>query len=278
MTRMFSVIMSVYSKDKPEYFKAALLSIIDQTLKPNEIVVVKDGPIEWDVNSIVKNICHKFNCKCIVLALEKNIGPGAARQYAAEHTTNELIAIMDSDDISVPTRFQDQMNGFDQHPELDVIGGLIAEFSNDNPLLSNIKRVVPEKHKEIFEMGKYRNPMNNATVMFKKKSLLLVGGYKSIRGTEDHELFVRMMMAGQKFNNIQKILVKVRVGTDMYKRRGGVNFIKSDLSLLNTMYKTQYIKLSQYIINLVLRFVLRAMPNTLRGIIYRKIFRISIES
>jgi len=278
MNSVFSVIMSVYAKDKPEYFETAMLSVIDQTLKPNEIVVVKDGPIDWDVNSIVNKLCQKYKSKCKILSLEKNSGPGAARQYAAEHTANELIAIMDSDDISVPTRFEDQVNEFNQHPELDAIGGLIAEFTGDNPVLSEIKRVVPEMHKEIFEMGKYRNPMNNATVMFKKNSLLKVGGYKSIRGTEDHELFVRMMMGGQQFYNIQKILVKVRVGTDMYKRRGGVNFIKSDLSLLNTMYKTRYIKISQYIVNLVLRFILRAMPNTLRGIIYRKIFRVTGEA
>lgn len=272
MRDLFSVCMSVYKNDKPEDFLVAVRSIYNQTIKPNDIVLVVDGPISQELRNTI--ICLEREIAVLnVVWLSENQGHAIARQKGLESAKNELIAIMDSDDISVPTRFEHQLKVFEKHPEVTVVGGLINEFIGDSTNIVGT-RIVPKKDKQIKEYMKSRCPMNLVTVMMRKSHLQKVGGYIDWYCEEDYYLWVRLALAGYKFYNIQENLVNVRVGKDMYARRGGLRYFKSEADLQKYMWEHELISFFRYVYNVIIRFILQVvMPNSLRGWIFRTFAR-----
>lgn len=268
----FSVLISIYKNEKGEYFKAALESIVNQTLKPNEIVIVKDGPIGIELDSIIEELSSVYDGKLNVVSLDKNVGLGLALNVGIEKCTYEIIARMDSDDICVKDRFEKQINEFILDKDLDVVGSNINEFYTSIDKVKAIKKV-PEFQEEIFKYAKRRNPMNHMTVMFKKNSVVKAGNYMHMLYCEDYYLWARMLMAGCKFKNIQTPLVFARTGLDMYKRRGGKIYIKSEYNLQKSLNNIGLINIIQCYINIIMRSFPRLIPNKLREIIYLKLLR-----
>lgn len=269
----FSVAMAVYRNDNAVDFAEAVRSIYDsQIVKPSEIIIVIDGPIpeylETTLESLKKDIgIIKF------VRFEKNQGHAAVRQAGLEAASFDLVAVMDADDISVPQRFEMQLEAFAKHPEASVIGGQIKEFI-EKP--SNVvgERIVPEKDDEIKQYLKSRCPMNLVTVMYRKKDVAAVGGFMDWYCEEDYYLWIRLAENGYKFFNVSDNLVNVRVGKEMYQRRGGWKYFKSEARLQAYMLKHGVISLPRYIYNTLGRFVVQvAMPNRLRGFIFQKLFR-----
>ena len=268
----FSVVISVYAGDNPLFFDMALESItVKQTVVPNEIVLVVDGPLPDDLNSVDKKYEH--NPIVRVIRLKENQGHGIARKTGVENSHNELIAIMDADDVSSPIRFEKQLEVFAKNNSVDVVGGIITEFiDNEKNIIG--KRTVPISDFEIKEYLKIRCPMNFVTVMFKKSSIEKAGGFIDWYCEEDYYLWVRMFQAGMKFANIPDILVNVRVGNDMYKRRSGFKYFISERKLQKYMYKYQIIDFKTYFLNVAKRFILQVlMPNRIRGWVFRKFAR-----
>lgn len=267
----FSVAMCVYGGDNCEWFKSAVESVLNQTLKPNEIVLVVDGPIPIETSEIIK----VYECNTIfkVIRLECNQGHGNARRVGLSACTNDLVAIMDSDDICSPNRFEKQIAAFNTDFSLDIVGGNITEFIGDE---SNVvaKRIVPLNDKEIKSYMKKRCPMNQMTVMFKKSSVEKAGGYLDWYCDEDYYLWLRMALADMKFANLQDVLVNVRVGKDMYKRRGGLKYYRSEKKLQKYMLKKKIISFPTYCANVFKRFILQVLlPNGVRGWVFKTFAR-----
>ena len=271
MDYKFSVSMCVYGGDNSEWFQTAVESILNQSLKPDEVVLVVDGPIPDELNEIVK--IYERNPIFNVIRLEKNQGHGNARRMGLDNCKNELVAIMDADDISKSDRFEKQIEEFKKNQSLDIVGGNITEFIDDE---KNIvaERVVPADDAEIKAYMKKRCPMNLVSVMFKKTSVERVGGFIDWYCEEDYYLWLRMALAEMRFANVSDILVNVRVGKDMYKRRGGWKYYKSEAKLQKYMLKHKIINFPTYLSNKLKRFIVQVlMPNSLRGWVFKKFAR-----
>ncbi len=268
----FSVVMSVYKNDNPIAVREALESIVSQTLPPDEIVVVADGIISEDLEAIIKNMDY-IHTELTFLPQEVNKGLGAALRIAVENAKHEYVARMDSDDISLPDRFEKQMRCFEKNDELSVVGGMITEFV-DTPDNITGKRVLPCDDKDIKRFMRSRSGINHVTAIFKKKDLLRVGNYQPFFGQEDYYLWMRMIKQGCVFLNIPDVVVNVRSGKIQYARRGGYTYVKSQLTLFNYMYKEGVISLSRLFYNYFIRIVVQLfMPNQLRTWIYQKFLR-----
>lgn len=271
----FSVAMSVYGKDKAEWFDIALASIIHQTVGPSEIVLVVDGPVPDSIHQVI----HKYHSLCKtevlfrVIQLPVNKGLGTALKIAVQECSFELVARMDSDDIAVSNRFEQQLSIFAENEDIDIVGGDIQEFIG-SPKEKAGKRMVPKVDKDIKEYLRRRCPFNHMTVMYKKSIVLEVGNYQHLFWNEDYWLWIRMAQKGCMMANTGTILVNVRVGEEMYQRRGGRKYFKSEKFLQSYMLKHGMISYGEYIGNLVKRYIVQIiLPNRIRGWVFRKFAR-----
>ena len=264
----FTVCMSVYRNDNPADFLTAVRSIWNQTLQPAEIILVVDGPVSDEIQGSIRQLEDETPVLKVVRYPE-NKGHAFARQTGLDHSSNNLCAVMDSDDIAEPTRFEKQVDAFVQHPEVSVVGGIIHEFIGSPDNVVGI-REVPENDDEIKAYMKSRCPMNLVTVMLKKDDVMVVGGYQDWYCEEDYYLWLRLAQAGYKFYNIQENLVNVRVGEEMYQRRGGIRYFKSESRLQRYMWRNGIISLPRYLYNVSIRFVVQVLlPNRVRGWVFQ---------
>ena len=226
----FSVLMPVYHKENPIFFKQALESIMQQTLMPDEIVIVKDGALTKELDNIIENYSLNYNDLFNIITLAQNVGPGKARNAGLQACKYNYIALMDSDDIANLARFEKQIGYLEKHPEIDCLGSNVTEFEgNQENIIS--KKVVPITHEEIFKFGKWRSPMNNMTIIYKKDKVLEVGGYNSFNFGEDYLLFAKMLNVGMLFYNLEDCLVNARSGQRMLAKRVGWDKIKQEFLL-----------------------------------------------
>jgi len=272
----FSVAMCVYGKDNPDWFKTAVDSILNQTVKPSEVVLVVDGPVPDELDAIIRGYEKPDFFK--IIRFETNQGHGNARRAGIDNCSNELIAIMDADDISTPDRFSQQLAAFEADPELDIVGGNVSEFTDDPENILAYRNVFSSDAEIKADMRK-RCPMNQNTVMFKKSSVLRVGGYIDWHYNEDYYLWIRMFLGGCKFANINAVLVNMRVGSEMYKRRGGVKYFKSEAKLQKYMLKNKVISFVTFMINVNKRLIVQVLlPNSIRGWVFKKFARANAEN
>ena len=271
----FSVSMCVYGKDHPEWFRIAVESILNQTIKPTEVVLVVDGPVPQELEVVITHYeaMPIFN----VIRFAENRGHGDARRAGLEACTYDLVAIMDADDISAPDRFEKQLAVFDACLDVDVVGGNITEFVGEPSQIVG-RREVPKKNREICEYMKKRCPMNLVTVMFKKSSVQAVGGFIDWYCEEDYYLWIRMFLAKMQFANVLDDLVNVRVGNEMYQRRGGIKYFKSEAKLQKYMRDHKLIGMGTYLLNVSKRLIVQVLlPNKLRGWVFKKFARKTVS-
>jgi len=273
METSFTVAMSVYKNDCATFFKEAINSIYSlQTVKPSEIILIEDGPIPEELSESITEVSKAIPILKVV-AFKENRGHAAARQAGLDYANNELVAIMDSDDIAEPNRFEKQLKFMNEHPEITVAGSLIREFIGEPTNVVGV-RAVPETDSEIKEYLKDRCPMNLQTVMYRKSMVMEVGGFIDWFCEEDYYLWIRLALAGHKFYNFQESLVNVRVGKEMYQRRGGKKYFQSEARLQKYMLDHKVITLPKYLYNVAIRWAVQvAMPNWLRGWIFRTFAR-----
>ena len=265
----YSVLMSLYKKENVDNFRTAIYSMIKQTLTPDEIVLVEDGILTEQLYNEIDKIKNNYPGLITSVVHEKNQGLGLALQHGLEVARNEIIVRMDTDDIAIPERCQLQLDYMNKHLDVSIVGGQIEEFIGD---IGNVvgKRIVPITDELLKRYLKKRCPFNHMTVMFRKSDILEVGNYQEWFWNEDYYLWIRLAIANKKFANLPQILVKVRVGTDMYKRRGGIRYFKSERNIQKLMLKNNIISYPRYYINVSERLILQLlMPNCLRGIVFR---------
>lgn len=202
--------MSVYAREREDYFREALRSVFEQTVPPSEVVLVKDGPLSAELDAVVDDFVMRYK-NLRVVALIQNQGLGNALNVGLSVCTYNLVARMDSDDVSLPERFETQLRVFDEYPDVSVVGGWISEFDKDPENIVSYRKL-PQTDRELKQICQLKNPLNHVTVMFSKKDVLNAGGYQHFHLFEDYWLWVRVIKNGGKLYNVQKVLVNVRGG------------------------------------------------------------------
>ncbi len=268
----FSVLISVYKKEKAEYLKQALQSVINQTLKPTEIVIVKDGPLTKELDECIENFQKQHPKLFKIITFKKNRGLGLALRDGVKACKYEYIARMDSDDISKPDRFEKQFNYLQKHPEIALLGTWITEFSKDENNPDTVTKL-PCTHQDILKFAKKRNPFRHMTMVLKKEAVIEAGNYRDFLWFEDYDLWVRMLQKGYIVANIPEYLVNVRADEKMFARRGGYQYLKQDYRFQKFLLNSKFIICKQFIRNIFYRIIVRIMPNKLRIIFYKKVLR-----
>ena len=269
-----SVLMSVYEKDSPEHLRLALRSIYeDQTRKPDEIVVVFDGPLPQALLDVLHEFSSAGRKKEIVryLPQEKNAGLGRALQIGQEYCTGDYIFRMDADDISAPTRFERQLAFLSSNP-VDVLGTDTAEFRESPEEEKRICRF-PATHEEILRLARRRNPINHMSVCIRRQALLQCGGYQPLPLLENYYLWLRMMQAGCRFANLNEPLVYVRVGNGFYQRRSAARQVQGWRFLQDYMLSHGMITRTRRRLNMIIVRVFVSIPPWLKRWVYAVFLR-----
>jgi len=261
--------MSVYYKDNPQWLKEAIESVINQTVKPSQILLVIDGPIGKDLEEIISNFAEKLD----ILRLKENSGLGIALQKGLELCKYPLVARMDSDDISLPIRFELQLKEFSNNSNLSILSGFVQEIDCDTKEELSIRKV-PLTDVDIKQYIKTRSPFNHPCVMFKKDAVVKAGSYQDFYFMEDYYLWVRMVANNFEMANLPEILVNMRVNSNLYARRGGYKYFKNNYALSREMLNLNIINYPYYLFNISVRFITQVlMPNKLRKFFYKKALR-----
>lgn len=267
----YSVLMSVYHKDNPEWLVESIDSILNQTIKTNDFVIVKDGKLNDELNSVVSEYCKKYSDIFNIIELSENVGLGPALAIGIKNCKNEFIARMDSDDISMKDRIEKELKII-QEMNLDMVGSNIAEFTGN---INNIMayRALPENNEEIIKFAKKRNPFGHPSMLLRKSKVIEAGNYRTYYLCEDYDMWIRMFRVNARAYNIQENLVYMRISDDFYKRRGGIKYLKSILKFKTEQLKNGFYTLKDYIISSCASIVTCLMPNSIREFIYKKILR-----
>ncbi|MFQ9514270.1 MAG: glycosyltransferase [Eubacterium sp.] len=271
MAENYSVLMSVYYKEKPEYLKAAIDSILNQSVKTNDFVLVCDGPLNKGLDKVIADYVRTAPGLFNVYRLSQNLGLAKALNHGILQCKNERIARMDSDDISAPDRMEKQLKAMRER-DADIVGANIIEFTG-NIENTGSTRTVPENNDDIIKFAKKRSPFNHPTVMYKKSAVIHAGFYEDYRYFEDYNLWTTMLLKGYKGYNIQENLLYMRAGQDMYKRRGGFNYVKCIFRFKNHLRKAGFISWGTFFIAAFGHSLVSVIPNGMRTAVYSKVLR-----
>lgn len=271
MHLQYSVLLSLYYKEKPEYLRESLDSVFSQSYVSDDVVLVEDGKVGDALESVVKEYEERYP-QLHVIRFDKNRGLGYALNDGLKECRHDIVARMDTDDICKLERMEKQVRFLEEHREIAVVGAWIDEFLEDtNHILSS--RKLPMTPNEIYDFGKKRNPINHPVVMFRKEAVVAVGGYQHFLLFEDYYLWVRMLLKGYKFSNLQESLLYFRTSPQMMNRRGGLKYAFLELNFFVTLYKMGYTTFGEMFLNIARRFPVRIIPNSLRNFIYQKLIR-----
>lgn len=272
MSIKYSVLMSVYKKENPGFLKESIQSMLNQTKKPNEFILIEDGPLTKELYDVIDFFCTEKPKLFNIIKLEKNVGLGPALAVGVEKARYDYIARMDSDDISEKTRIEKEINEFIKDKSLVIVGTNVDEFEGS---ISNVvsRVVLPQNHQDIVLYNKKRSPFRHPCILFKKKEIMSVGNYRKYDFFEDYDLYNRIISKGYKCKNIQESLVYVRTSSDFYKRRSGISYVIIMSRFRWGQYKMGITNLFEFLIYTTSHALVCLMPNTLRKIIYKKILR-----
>ncbi len=258
----FSVLIAVYAKETPAHLEQSLESIFRQELPPDEVVLVEDGPLTEALDEVVARFKAQHEALHLV-KLPQNQGLGLALKEGLTHCHYDIVARMDSDDISKPQRFSMEMAWLEAHPETDVVGSWTDEFADASGQVVSTRKV-PETHEALLKFSRYRNPMNHPTVMFRKAAVEQAGGYRHRELFEDYDLWIRMLQQGARFHNLQESLLLFRLSPQLYGRRGGWHYILLETAFQRWMHKVGHIGGLRLVGNIAMRALIRLIPDRWR--------------
>lgn len=268
MNARFSVVLSTYSGEQAAHLERCLSSLVDQSVPPDEIVVVLDGPVPDDQLAVLSEFerLHKGLLKTV--QNEHNLGRGKARNVGVDHASHDWVAIMDSDDVCYPNRFELQLDRL-ASSAADIVVGWQSEFENDDEQnIVAIKRC-PTDPDELKRSLKFRCLIPNPSIMFRRDLFLQAGGYGDYRKiNEDHELFIRLAMAGARFEVIEQVLINVRIDPDQRSRRG-VSVLMDDYRFRIGLYRSNYYNMAELVWYGLLITGFRLLPSALKTLLYR---------
>lgn len=256
----FSVLMSIYCKENPAYFREALDSIFSQTILPSEIVLVKDGKLTPELDSVIDEYVNRYPIFKI-LVNEENLGLGLSLAKGVLACSNEYIARMDTDDTMPKDRFEKEFSLLEQGN--DVVSCWSALYDEAMDTVVAVKKR-PASHDEIVQLARRRSPLCHAGSVFRRSAVLKVGNYQHCNLYEDYHLWVRMLVAGCRFSNVQQVLYNVRTSGSMINRRGGWGYLVNELKTFIFFYQIGFYSLLDLIRNIMIRFPIRILPIGLR--------------
>ncbi|SDS26715.1 Glycosyl transferase family 2 [Paraoerskovia marina] len=266
----FSVLLPVYDGDDAEFVERAFASVsVEQTLRPTEIVVVRDGPVRPALQRALEALRDGSEIPVVLVELPENGGLALALEEGLARCSHEIVARQDADDISVPHRFQVQVPMVADGA--DVVGSAIREFAVEGDL--GLLRVVPVDQAAIERYARFRSPFNHPSVVYRKSAVARAGGYEDLRLMEDYWLFARMIAGGARARNVAEPLVQYRVGAGAYARRGGTRLFRSELELQRKMHAAGMTSRWGYLRNVVVRGAYRYVPEGIRRAAYRAVVR-----
>ena len=270
--KQYSVLMSVYYKEKPEWLDLSINCMFEQTVKPGEFVLVEDGKLTDELYAVIKKYEKEYPDIFRTVVLPENVGLGPALRKGVEECRYELIARMDSDDYCLPDRIEKQLEVFEKNPGIGMVGTNVSEFmdSVDN-VICNV--ILPETHEEIVAFSKKRNPFRHPTLVFRKSEVLKAGNYRDYYLCEDYDLCLRMIRSGCICCNIQSVYVFMRIGKDFYKRRGGREYFNSIKKFKKEQLENGYFTKAEYLNTIIPHAIVCFMPNSLRDFVYKKFLR-----
>lgn len=267
----FSVLCSIYYKEQADQFNKCMQSLwFEQTLKPNQIVLVKDGKLTSELDEVINKWQSILKEVLLVIPLRENVGLGKALNIGLRHCSNEWVFRMDTDDICVPERFEKQITFIQNYPEIDILSGQIEEFQNSELNVTGVKEV-PLSHSDIIRLSKTRNPFNHMAIAYKKVVIQSVGGYQHHLYMEDYNLWLRVLAAGYKSANLKDTLVKVRAGQDMVGRRRGMSYIRSEWQLFKLKISLNFQPSYQALFIFIARSIPRLLPSSILMKIYERL-------
>lgn len=269
--KKYSVLTTVYKKENPLYLRQSIDSMLNQTIPPSEYVVVKDGPLTKVLDDVLQEYCS-INSIFKIVSLEVNSGLGVACIKGLEACTNDFVARLDSDDISLPNRCELQLDMLEKEGDLAVVGSSLYEFEDDPKIITAIKEM-PTEPDEIFKFGKRRNPFNHSSIMMRKSIVIANGGYSPMRRSQDLELFTRLIYKGCKCRNLIEPLVLFRTGSARVNRKKNWTNLKHDISVYIRNYKVHYMSLFDLLYVIIRQFVFFMMPSKMASYLYFKFYR-----
>jgi len=267
----FSVLLSIYRKEKPEFLRQCLDSIFAQTMTASEIILVKDGPLTAELDAVIDEY-QQAHQELKTVKLDTNMGLGHALNFGLLHCSNDIVARMDTDDICLPERFEREAGYLMRHPEVSVVGSWVDEFS-ENPSCITSTRKVPEEHNDILGYSRKRNPMNHPSVMFRKQAVLNAGNYLHCPLFEDYYLWIRMFANGARFHNLQQSLLLFRMSPQTFIRRGGSHYMRHEANFQWKMFRLGHTGFFRMMTNIAIRMSVRLLPNHLRKQAYLRLLR-----
>lgn len=266
----YSVLMSVYARDRADWLKEALESMALQSVVPNEIVLVLDGPIGDELQAAIESFDFSHPALITLVPLPENQGLGRALQAGIPRCKCSIIARMDADDYSRPDRCSIELNKLAEG--YDMVGCNVYEFSKDRSNPDSL-RVLPETSEEIYRFAKKRSPFAHPAFMIRREALVAIGGYRDVPYAEDFDLFVRLLKSGFKGYNIQEPLIDMRVDAEAYRRRGGVSYLKDMLAFNARQLREGWFSPLDFLVRSTANIGVTLLPNDVRDGIYKKILR-----
>ncbi|MEZ8253002.1 glycosyltransferase [Vibrio splendidus] len=266
----FSVLLSVYSKESPNFLNESLMSIYDnQSLKPSEIVLVKDGPLTFELEEVIEQWKCKLGDILIVLKLEENKGLACALNFGLRYCTNDLVARMDTDDISLPHRFEAQVSFMNSNPRTTASSGEVVEY--DLTLLNKLGvRRLPLHNEDLVKFCRYRSPLSHPAVMFRKNKILSVGGYPNFANSQDWALWSLLISKGERIANIDRHLLNMRTDNSLFERRGA-KYYWNELKIFRYQRRIGLTRRADFYANVISKGVLRLSPNFIKKVAYKKL-------
>jgi len=267
MAEEFSLLMSVWGGDDPEFLDAAFRSAVhDQTRRPDDVVLVQDGPVPPPLAKVIGELMESSPVPTTLLALDANVGLGVALDQGMSACAHDIVARMDADDIALPHRFAVQVPLVEQG--IDLLGSSLLEFGDD-PTDVVGRRVPPIDPETIVRYARFHQPFNHPTVVYRRSAVEAAGGYRHLALMEDYLLFAKMIGQGARVGNVAEPLVLYRVGAGAYARRGGVTLLKSEWRLQRRLLEMGFTSRVQFVRNMVVRGGYRLVPEPARRTAYR---------
>ena len=270
--KKYSVLMSLYKKEKPEYLCLALDSMINQTVQPDEIVLVEDGPLTPELYAVVNEYKTNYQVLLHIVINENNLGLGLALNVGLKECRNDLIARMDTDDISKSYRCERQLKKFEENPDLSIVGSHIDEFVGNTANVISVRKV-PVSTEEIYEFAKKRSAFNHPAVMYRKSKVLEQGGYADLKRNQDVDLFGRMIYAGCKAENIDESLLWFRSSDELARRRKSWENTWSYIATIKNFWKMGYSSFWDYVMVAVAQTGMYLLPVKIQNLIYKNLLR-----
>lgn len=265
-----SALVTVYHRIKPAELSAALDSLLAQTRRADEVVIVQDGPIGADLAAVIATFVDSYpGARTVVLS--RNQGAGPASQAGLNTIETEFLARLDADDIAYPERFEKQLDFMMAHPTVAVLGTALSEF-HDSPDNVVAVRRLPETHEQLAKYTLINSPINNPSVMLRTAAVKKVGGYKNVHHMEDYDLYARLLAGGFRFHNLQEPLTYFRTSDDVFRRRTGKGMFAAERQMQRNLVNYGLVSRPRALMNLYVRSAYRLLPARTLKAVYGKLF------